>query len=107
MHPAKVNRAKLTKLTDLPNIGPAAAKDFHLLGFTTPQQLVGADALALYRQLCDKTGVVHDPCVLDVFLSVVEFLAGEPPQVWWTYTEDRKKLLAAQLDATAAHGCQE
>lgn len=96
MHPDKVDRTRLTKLTDLPNIGPAGAKDFMLLGFSTPQQLVGADAFDLYRQLCEKTGVVHDPCVLDVFLSVVRFLSGEPPQVWWAYTEERKKLLMAQ-----------
>jgi hypothetical protein len=32
MNPSKVKREKIWRFTDLPNIGPAAARDFELLG---------------------------------------------------------------------------
>lgn len=97
MHPAKVDRQRLQQLTDLPNIGPASAKDYQLLGYMQPQQLVGVSALALYQRLCAETGIRHDPCVLDVFLSVEKFLAGEPPQAWWAYSVQRQQLLKQSL----------
>lgn len=49
MHPAKVRRENIRQFTDLPNIGPAAAKDFERLGFTEPSQLAGPDPLHLYQ----------------------------------------------------------
>ncbi len=96
MHPDKVNRNQLNKLTDLPNIGPAGAKDYLLLGYQHPQQLVGVSALHLYQRLCEITGQQHDPCVLDVLLSVERFLAGDAPKVWWAYTAERQQILASQ-----------
>ena len=97
MNPAKVRRDRLEKLTDLPNIGPAMAKDFAVLGIKTPAQLKGRDPLELYRELCKKTRTRQDPCVLDTFISVVRFLAGEKPKPWWLYTEGRKKLYRHEL----------
>ena len=57
MNPTKVARDKLLRFTDPPNIGPAAALDFKLLGFSSPSELVGADPLELYRDLCAVTGL--------------------------------------------------
>ena len=91
MHPGKVCRDRLNALTDLPNIGPSLAADLRLLGIDTPQQLLGQDAFRLYRPLCDITQVRHDPCVLDVFPSITDFMAGNPPNVWWHYTAARKR----------------
>jgi hypothetical protein len=91
MNPAKVQRDKVVRLTDLPNIGPAMAADFELLGIHTPAQLVGHDPLVLYHRLCERTGVRQDPCVLDVFISVTRFMAGDDPKPWWHYTEERKQ----------------
>ncbi|MCD6024784.1 MAG: Pathogenicity locus [Fibrobacteria bacterium] len=34
MNLAKMNRSRLEKLTDLPNIGPACARDLQRLGFS-------------------------------------------------------------------------
>lgn len=96
MHPDKVKRDHLKKFTDLPNIGPAGAKDYQLLGYTEPLQLVGVSALHLYQRLCEITAQQHDPCVLDVLLSVEHFLAGDAPKVWWAYTAERQQLLASQ-----------
>lgn len=92
MHPSKVDRSRLLNLTDLPNIGPAGAKDLQLLGIRQPSDLLGKDAFALYAALCEKTGVRHDPCVLDVFLSVTRFMAGDEARPWWAYTTERKQL---------------
>jgi len=100
MHPDKVVREKVRRLTDLPNIGPAGARDFELLGFNTPQQLAGADPLDLYTSLCVATGVRQDPCVLDVFMSVAHFLDGGSPQPWWHFTDERKRRYG---DALLAH----
>ncbi len=96
MHPDKVNRNHLKKFTDLPNIGPAGAQDYQLLGYQHPQQLVGVSALHLYQQLCVISGQQHDPCVLDVLLSVERFLAGDAPKVWWAYSAERQQMLASQ-----------
>jgi Pathogenicity locus len=91
MNPAKVVRNKVRRFSDLPNIGPASAKDFELLGFKKPGDLKGADPLDLYNALCSITGTYQDPCVLDVLMSVVDFLDGNPPRVWWHFTEQRKQ----------------
>jgi hypothetical protein len=96
MHPDKVERSRLRRLTDLPNIGKASAADLELLGIHTPAQLVGRDPMKLYEQLCAKTGVRHDPCVIDVFMSITRFMDGEAPQLWWAFTEERKRLVSAQ-----------
>lgn len=96
MHPAKVDRARLSRLTDLPNVGPSVAGDLAGLGFRTPHQLAGQDPFALYARLCVETGLHHDPCVLDTFISITRFLDGEPPRPWWAYTEERKRALGGR-----------
>lgn len=92
MNPAKVRRDRLERLTDLPNIGPAMARDFEQLGYAHPRDLAGADPLVLYRRLCGLTGQRQDPCVLDTFISVCRFLDGEEPKAWWAFTGERKRL---------------
>lgn len=93
MSPTKVERSRVRQLTDLPNIGRAGAEDLRLLGITEPRQLINRDPFEMHRRLCEITGVHHDPCVIDVFISVTRFMNGEAPQVWWAYTEARKKSL--------------
>jgi Pathogenicity locus len=91
MHPDKVERSRVVQLTDLPNVGPATAADLRQLGIGSPEQLHGKDPSQMYRELCVRTGVRHDPCVLDVFISITRFVAGDPPRPWWHYTAERKK----------------
>jgi len=93
MNPSKVDRSRVVKLTDLPNIGKAGAEDLRLLGFHKPSQLVGRCPFEMYEMLCEKTASRHDPCVIDVFMSVTRFMAGEAARPWWDYTEERKQLL--------------
>jgi len=96
MHPAKVDRARLAQLTDLPNIGPAMARDLRRLGYCVPSDLSTADAVEMYTRLCMLTGQRQDPCVLDVFLSVTDFMRGGVARPWWDYTEHRKRLCALE-----------
>jgi hypothetical protein len=90
MNPSTVVREKVIKLTDLPNIGKASAADLELLGIENPQDLVGQDPYKMYEKLCVITGVKHDPCVIDVFISVTRFINGEDAKPWWAYTQERK-----------------
>ncbi|HAY95708.1 helix-hairpin-helix domain-containing protein [Shewanella sp.] len=93
MNPAKVMRAEVKQLTDLPNIGKACAADLRLLGIDKPEQLLDRNPYELYQTLCDKTGQRHDPCMLDVFISITRFMAGEDAKTWWFYTDERKNTL--------------
>jgi hypothetical protein len=96
MNPSKVQRDSVRELTDLPNIGKAIAADLHLIGIHSPEQLLGRDAFDLYASLCRKTATRHDPCVIDVFLSIVDFMNGGEPRPWWDFTEIRKQGVAEQ-----------
>lgn len=91
MNPAKVVRERVQTLTDLPNVGPAMAVDLRQIGIRAPADLAGRDPFEMYEQLCALTGTRHDPCVIDVFISVTRFVAGDAPQPWWAYTAERKR----------------
>jgi hypothetical protein len=93
MNPNKVKRENVVSLTDLPNIGPAMARDLMLLGIEKPDQLSGRSAYDMYYELCEITGRQQDPCVIDVFLSITDFMNGQKPKVWWKYTQQRKDFL--------------
>ncbi|MBC3928612.1 helix-hairpin-helix domain-containing protein [Undibacterium sp. CY21W] len=99
MHPDKVDRNRLRQLTDLPNIGKAGAADLRLLGINAPADLVGQCPWQMYEKLCQLTGVRHDPCVIDVFMSVTAFMNGEPAKPWWEFT-DARKLVQAEKAAS-------
>ena len=100
MHPSKVDRNQLGTLTDLPNIGKACAADLQLLGISTPTQLIGVDPYQLFEQLCQQTGSQIDPCMLDTFISITRFMAGEAPKPWWAYTAERKENLRHNTKST-------
>ncbi len=78
-------------LEQLPNVGPAMAGDLRALGLHHPGQLAGQDAYALFRALERHSGRRQDPCVLDTFLAVVDFMNGAPARPWWSYTAQRKR----------------
>ena len=92
MNPSKVNRSAVNKLTDLPNIGKAVAEDLRMIGIHQPSQLVGQCPFQLYEQLCQTTASRHDPCIIDIFMSVTSFMAGQEPRPWWMFTAERKRL---------------
>ncbi len=85
------SRSECETLEQLPNIGPALARDLRSIGIAHPSDLAAQDGYALYRALCEKSGRRQDPCVLDTFLAVTDFMRGAPPAPWWTYTAQRKR----------------
>jgi hypothetical protein len=87
------NRETVSKLEELPNIGKAIANDLRLIGIDYPQELIGKDPFKLYHRLCDLSGAKQDPCVLDVFMAVVNFMEGGEPLPWWKFTNERKSRL--------------
>lgn len=77
-------------LEHLPNVGPALAASLRRIGILSPEQLRTADAFELYEQLSMAVGKPQDPCVLDAFLSITDFMRGAHPAPWWVYTARRK-----------------
>ena len=99
-HPA-VRRRPLRKartaveceaLEQLPNIGPSLAADLRSLGVVHPQALATQEPFALYQALCARTGRRQDPCVLDTFMAITDFMRGAAAAPWWAYTAERKRL---------------
>jgi hypothetical protein len=88
--PKAATAADCEALEQLPNVGPALAADLRRIGIRHPHELRGREPLALYRELCRVTGVRHDPCVLDTFMAIADFVAGAPAAPWWAYTARRK-----------------
>ena len=97
----KARRIDMTMLEDLPNVGSAVAADFVRLGIRTPRALAGRDPYALYDELNRVTGMRHDPCLLDTFISAVRFMDGAPAKPWWKYTAERKRTLAKRARPAA------
>ena len=84
--------AECSELEQLPNIGPSLAADLRSLGIHHPRELAARDPFVLYQQLCTLTGRRQDPCVLDTFMAVTDFMRGASPAPWWHYTAQRKLL---------------
>ena len=80
----------VVKFTDIPNVGPAMERDFRALGVKKPADLKKKDAFKMYQALSRKQGR-QDPCVLDTYLAVVDFMNGAPARPWFFYTKERKK----------------
>jgi hypothetical protein len=61
--------------------------------------LSGRDPYQLCDDLCRLTGQRQDPCLLDTFIAAVRFMEGAPKKLWWKYTAQRKRELAARKSA--------
>jgi hypothetical protein len=85
------DRETVSRLDALPNIGKAMADKLQLIGIDHPNKLIGKKPFELYEALCQVTGNRHDPCVIDVFMSVVHFMEGGDPLPWWSFSDERKK----------------
>ena len=86
-----LNLETVSKLEHLPNIGKNMANYLEIADIKNPQSLIGKDAFDLYCKLCNKTGKQFDPCVIDVFMSVIDFMEGGEAAPWWEFTSERKK----------------
>lgn len=98
MNPNKAIHENVSQLTDLPNIGKTVAHDLRLIGITDPNQLIGQDPYALYVKFCKAFGEKQDPCMLDVLMSITDFMNGGKPRVWWDYTNERKRVYGDKIN---------
>ena len=89
-------RNEIISFQDIPNVGKAIEKDFFLIGLKEPKELINKDPYLMYKELCNITQQRHDPCVLDVFISAVNYMKGGPAKKWWEYTKERKARLAGK-----------
>ena len=87
------DRKTVSELDKLPNIGKAIKADLLLIGIEHPQELIGKDPFQLYETLCHITDKHQDPCVIDVFMSAIDFMEGGSPCPWWSFTQKRKNIL--------------
>ena len=90
------DRETVSRLIELPNIGKAMTVALQLIGIDHPKKLIGKEPFELYEALCASSGKRHDPCVIDVFMSVISFMEGGDPLPWWSFTDERKKYIAQQ-----------
>jgi hypothetical protein len=85
-------------LEQIPNCGVASARDYYkVLGLRTVGDFKREDPVALWTRLSLATGVRHDPCVVDVFAAVRDFMRGGPVRAWWAYSKDRLPLPELQI----------
>ena len=87
------NRDMVSKLEALPNIGKAIASYLRLIGINKPKDLIGQNPFDLHDKLCVKKEKEIDPCVIDVFMAVIDFMEKGEPLPWWEFTEKRKLIL--------------
>jgi len=95
-------RRELASLREIPNVGPSLAQSLERAGIKRPSQLKGKDPYVLYVRLCERTGVRHDPCVLDTFISAVRYMEGGPVQPWWHFTRERRENQARYVSLMSA-----
>ena len=76
-------RAEVKRFQDIPNVGKAIEQSLITLGLTKPADLAGKDPYQLYQDLCAATQTRVDPCVIDIFISAVRYMEGEPAKKWW------------------------
>jgi hypothetical protein len=88
------------QLKDLTSVGPATIADLHRLGIHSVAELASKDGRALYKRLCEVTGVKHDICCLDVFrCAIAQACCPELPvdqKKWWYWAQLRKKKLPVE-----------
>jgi len=83
-------RCMTSRLTEIPNIGPAVARKLERLDVRGAEDLRGRDPHELFERLCALDGRRHDPCLLDTFVAAVDYAGGAPARPWWEYSRERK-----------------
>lgn len=79
------------ELYSLMNVGKATLRDLELLNIKNIETLAKQEATDLYIKIQKITKQRHDPCVWDVFASIInEAKTGEKTR-WWEWTKVRKK----------------
>ena len=92
-------RHKKSPLQQIPGVGPSIAADLNGIGITRVEQLRGRSPQALYDEVCETTGLIHDRCLLYVFRCAVYYASvdasvdassaqHEPEKLkWWNWKD--------------------
>jgi len=83
-------------LIQMPNIGPAVARELERLGVTRQDDLRGREGEQLFAELCALDGRDHDPCLLDTFVAAVAYVNDGDTRPWWEFSRERKARAAAR-----------
>ena len=86
---AAKDRAAARALMELPNVGPAVARDLLAIGVRSLADMKRRDPDEMYAALNAYDGIRHDPCCRDVFAALCDHASGAPARPWWKYTPDR------------------
>lgn len=78
------------ELLNLTNVGKAMLRDLELLGIKDIKHLAKQNADEMYERLQKITGKRQDPCVWDVFASIVNEAKTGQKTLWWEWTKVRK-----------------
>jgi len=65
-----------------------------LIDIDHPKDLIGQDPFEMHEKLCAPSGQRHDPCMIDLFMSVVHFMQTGKALSWWSFTKERKEKIA-------------
>ena len=89
--PASEKSTALSTLHHIPSVGASIAEDLWNLGVHSIADLAGRDPQDLYDQLCVRTGMRVDRCVLYVFRCAVYFASTPNPDPnllqWWRWKD--------------------
>ncbi|HNR41016.1 MAG TPA: helix-hairpin-helix domain-containing protein [Bacteroidales bacterium] len=89
----KKNKGSCSLLT-VPGVGKSIARDLHILGIHSVNDLTGQDPEELYKTLCAEYRKKIDPCILYVFRCAVYYAENErhDPELlkWWNW-KNRKQ----------------
>ena len=87
----RASRKTKSELEEIPGVGPSIAEDLHILGITRVAQLRRRSPEALYKKLCELSGVRQDPCVLYTFRCAVYYASNVKHDAeklkWWNWKD--------------------
>lgn len=86
---AGISAEGIKPLKTIPGVGAAIAKDLYLLGIRQVSDLKERSPEALFKDLCQLSGVEVDLCVLYTFRCAVYFASTTNPNPellkWWNW----------------------
>jgi len=91
-------RSLINNFQQIVNIGPKISEQFFEIGLKKPSDLIDKDPLDLYKKIIQKRNTFIDPCVLDCYISAIDYMNGNSPTVWWKYTKKRKEDYSSDVD---------
>lgn len=81
------------ELKQIPGVGPAIEKYLNMAGIQNVEQLKGRVPEQIYDEVCIKTGMQQDRCLLYTFRCAVYYAENEqhdPEKLkWWNWKDNQ------------------